>query len=128
MASITIKYGHIMPPLSPTHPSITMQRSVVVRLLWAAQALLLSSTCLLNDSNYFPQLQATHACFISSSTFPICLYGPTLHQGCPIPVLGSRNPGFLSYQSNKAFTWDSIFLGEKVFCLVGLKTWLAWNP
>lgn len=40
---------------------------------WADWAVLLPSTCLLNDSNYFPGLQATHACFISTSTSPICL-------------------------------------------------------
>lgn len=49
------------------------------RILWADWAALLSSTCLLNDSNYFPGLQATHACFISTSTSPICLHGDAWH-------------------------------------------------
>lgn len=40
---------------------------------------LLSSTCLLNDCNYFLRLRATHACFIPTSTSTICLYGKAWH-------------------------------------------------
>lgn len=70
--------------------------SAVVHFLWPAWALPLSSMRLLNDSNYFPQLQATHACFISTSTFPICLYSHPLHRRCPSPILEGRNPAGVS--------------------------------
>lgn len=40
---------------------------------------LLSSTCQLNDCNYFLRLRATHACFIPTSTSTICLYGKAWH-------------------------------------------------
>lgn len=66
-------------PLSVSLPLCFPSCSSVCRwrggILWADWAALLSSTCLLNDSNYFPGLQATHACFISTSTSPICLHG-----------------------------------------------------
>lgn len=78
----------------------------MVHLLWAARALLL------NDSNYFPQLQATHACFIRTSTFPICLYGHALHQRFPNLVLESRHPDGISvlpgrprFQLGTYFLW-----------------------
>lgn len=64
-------------PLSARLPLCVASSSLVCRpcgsILWADGAALLSSTCLLNDSNYFPGLQATHACFISTSTSPICM-------------------------------------------------------
>lgn len=79
MASITIEQGNThtstqgIPPLSfPSSSSVCRRRGDI---LWAHWAALFSSTCLLNDSNYFPGLQATHACFISTSTSPICLHG-----------------------------------------------------
>lgn len=70
-------------PLSVSLPLCFPSSSSVCRwcgsILWADWAALLSSTCLLNDSNYFPGLQATHACFISTSTSPICLHGNAYH-------------------------------------------------
>ena len=93
VASITIKQGNIVPslthnslPLSASLPLCFPSSSSVCRrcggILWADWAALLSSTCLLNDSNYFPGLQATHACFISTSTSPICLHGDAWHTPC----------------------------------------------
>lgn len=90
MASITIKGANILPSLTQFSPSWCLPASLfspssssVCRrrgcILWADQAALLSSTCLLNDSNYFPGLQATRACFISTSTSPICLHGDAWH-------------------------------------------------
>lgn len=69
-----------VPPLCFPSSSSVCRRCGSI--LWADWAVLLSSTCLLNDSNYFPGLQATHACFISTSTSPICLHGDAWHTRC----------------------------------------------
>lgn len=69
--------SHNSPPQCVTPSSSVCRRCGAI--LWADWAALLSSTCLLNDSNYFPGLQATHACFISTSTSPICLHGDAWH-------------------------------------------------
>lgn len=88
--------------------------SVVVRFLRAAWASLLSSTCLLNDNNYFP------ACFISTSTFPICLYG---HHRHPSPVLEGRNPAGVSVlPGSQGFPLGVHVPLWGVFYLVGQKT------
>lgn len=92
MASITIKRGNVVPSLtqtlSPTQTLPSLRRFPLPVHRYAGGVAvycgqtgprLLSSTCLPNDCNYFPGLQATHACFISTSTSPICLHGDAWH-------------------------------------------------
>lgn len=80
---ITVKRGNTVPPLAQLSPARRVPPSplslqfIGMQVVWRNTdwTARLSPTCLLNDSNYFPGLQATHACFISTSTSPICLHG-----------------------------------------------------
>lgn len=120
-------FRHLSSPSLPLIPPAwrSSPRRLVEHVLWAARAFPLSSVCLLNDSNYFPQLQATHACFISASTFPICLYRPRFHTaGVQARSSRASNPAGIPVLPS---TWDPTVLCDSVFCLVGQKTRMDYS-